>query len=173
MSVKVDDVYLDITEAQFEDADSRRGFASSVFRVRLTKDQLQSVLDQMLMDSRYNKDFDLKLASGLWAEMELKGLLEASIEVKHDPTGQRTGNMALEFEYKGEPSGIAATKADVWAHQVYRGGPFVVWRSEQLRALLDQFRKAYPKRVKRGGDGNHAKMATMAWQWVVTGGQDR
>ena len=39
-------------------------------------------------------------------------------EVKRDVMGDKTGNLAIEIKYKGQPSGISKTQADVWAHYI-------------------------------------------------------
>ena len=41
-------------------------------------------------------------------------LVQSRIEVKHDLQAARTGNVAVEVSYDGEPSGIVATKSDLW-----------------------------------------------------------
>jgi len=38
------------------------------------------------------------------------------IEVKSDRMSKRTGNVAIEYSYGGEPSGIEATKAKWWVY---------------------------------------------------------
>lgn len=167
MSLKVSGVTVDVTEAQLVSADKAAAWDRHTLRVELTEDQLRSVLAQMLADSRYNKQFDVKLASGLLAELEFARMAELKFEVKHDPMGAETGSMALEFECNGKPSGIEATTADVWVHRFSETGPFVMFHVERLRDTARQFREAHPHRVKNGGDGMRAKVVLMPWQWLV------
>lgn len=41
-------------------------------------------------------------------------LLQCAVEVKHDRKAPETGNLAIETEYRGMPSGIITTKASWW-----------------------------------------------------------
>jgi len=41
-------------------------------------------------------------------------------EIKSDGKSKYTGNLAIEFRYRGEPSGLFATKADYWVHFFWR-----------------------------------------------------
>ena len=65
----------------------------------------------------YNKKFDIQLKQGEKLEEQLKQFFTGSnIEVKSERyIWEITGNFFIEYEYKGQPSGIAATEADYWA----------------------------------------------------------
>jgi len=41
---------------------------------------------------------------------------DIGIEVKSDRMSKKTGNVAIEYSYGGEPSGIEATKAEWWVY---------------------------------------------------------
>jgi len=43
---------------------------------------------------------------------------DVKIEVKKDDWVVRSGNIAIEFESRGKPSGIMVTKASFWAHVI-------------------------------------------------------
>ena len=64
-----------------------------------------------------NKKFDIQLRQGQMLEEQLKQFFTGqSIEVKSERyIWEITGNLFIEYEYKGQPSGIAATEADYWA----------------------------------------------------------
>lgn len=63
----------------------------------------------------YNNDFRHDLKVGHRGERYLAAVLEGStIEVKADSWVSRTRNIAVEFESRGKPSGIAVTEADYW-----------------------------------------------------------
>ena len=67
----------------------------------------------------YNPNFDLDLQFGLIYERKLERLLreKSKIEIKTErDTWAKTGNIAIEVNFKGKPSGLAATKADWWFH---------------------------------------------------------
>ena len=69
------------------------------------------------------KDFDIDLAFGKLHEDKILDMLEnKKIEVKTErDVWTRSGNIAIEFESYGKPSGIAATKADYWFHNLSVG----------------------------------------------------
>lgn len=82
--------------------------------------------------------------------------LAFSLEVKRDLWQTRTGNLALEYRNPntGEPSGVLATRADLFAF-VLGGAPYSgVWvaRSGSVRSFF--FSQPFLKDIHRGGDGN-------------------
>jgi len=60
-----------------------------------------------------------------------------TIEVKNDEMAERTGNLAIEVwnSYRNEPSGLTATKADLWVQIV--GDAVYVANVAELRAWVD------------------------------------
>lgn len=63
----------------------------------------------------YNSDFKYDLALGQLGEGWVGKMLSSkTIEVKFDFACYRTGNLYIEYESRGKPSGIATTKADYW-----------------------------------------------------------
>jgi hypothetical protein len=75
-------------------------------------------------------------------------LLQCTIEVKADRMAPSTGNVAVEFSYRGQPSGIMATSAVFWCIAVNDCGYIV--RVDVLRRLAERF-SAIP-----AGDGKRA-----------------
>ena len=45
--------------------------------------------------------------------------VEATFEIKEDFTCRKTGNVGLEFECRGKPSGIATSKADYYIYKLH------------------------------------------------------
>lgn len=65
---------------------------------------------------KYGNDFRYDLKVGQTGEKLLGAILEDStIEVKTDLLARRTGNVFIEYEYKGKKSGLARSQADWWA----------------------------------------------------------
>ena len=63
----------------------------------------------------FNGDFRYDLALGQLGEGWVgKMLSDKTIEVKFDFACYNTGNFYIEYESRGNPSGIATTKADYW-----------------------------------------------------------
>jgi hypothetical protein len=72
--------------------------------------------------------FDLQLGSAQDDEDRLAMTLQTtSIELKterHD--WERTGNIIIEYQNDGRPSGIAITEAEWWVHELARGDETVM-----------------------------------------------
>jgi hypothetical protein len=108
------------------------------------------------------KKFDIQLIQGQTAENRVGAILSGAtkVEVKTEAyLWEKTGNIAIEYRCNGKPSGIAATEAEVWVHELRRDGEPVltlVIPVERLKAIC---REAYRKgRYRRGGDGNRSEM---------------
>ncbi len=102
-----------------------------------------------------SKGFDLDLAYGESRENVLAQALgnESKIEVKSDRQAVKTGNIYVEYESRGKPSGISTTTAEWWAYEVLPA-VFVLMPTSRLRYLVDEQRKV---RFVRGGDNNSSK----------------
>jgi hypothetical protein len=65
----------------------------------------------------FNNDFKYDLQIGQIAGKKLADILQnKKIEVKYDKIASRTGNIAIEFESRGKPSGISITEADYYCY---------------------------------------------------------
>lgn len=104
----------------------------------------------------YKSDFDLDLSTGQQGESLVQNILQLStIEVKTDFLADKTGNLAVEFESWGKPSGIAVTKARHWAFVI----PNKVCLMIETGRLKELARKFYKEgNVTLGGDLNKSKM---------------
>ena len=69
------------------------------------------------------KKFDLDLEYGQVREDKIAEMLkDKKIEVKSErDIWQTTGNIAIEYESWGKPSGIRATESDYWFHNLCIG----------------------------------------------------
>jgi hypothetical protein len=66
---------------------------------------------------KHNSDFRYDLEIGKDMEGRLAEILgHKRIEVKTDFIAHRTGNLAIEYECRGKPSGISVTDADYYAY---------------------------------------------------------
>lgn len=96
---------------------------------------------------------------------------DTKIEVKKDDWAVRSGNIAIEFECRGKPSGILVTQADFWCHVV--GHYFVlVFPVDFLKKVYSQLSKD-AKYVKEMGDRNSsgqpvAKALLIPWKELLT-----
>ena len=106
------------------------------------------------------KKFDLDLEYGKVREQAVADMLQGKkIEVKSErDVWQNTGNIAIEYESYGKPSGIAATEADYWFHNLCIGDDIfatLVFDTDSLRRIIDNLDY---KRSVSGGDQNASKM---------------
>ena len=79
----------------------------------------------------FNRDnkFDIQLGQAERDENALARIMSgAKIELKTESfLWDRTGNIFIEFESRGKPSGIAVTKADFWVHQLVKEDQTVIY----------------------------------------------
>ena len=88
------------------------------------------------------KKFDIDLAYGKVREDLVKEMLQdKKIEVKSErDVWKRTGNIAIEYQCYGKPSGINATEADYWFHNLCVGEDVyatLVFKTENLKKIID------------------------------------
>ena len=109
---------------------------------------------------KYNKKFDIQLKQGEKLEEQLAQFFTGSnIEVKSERhIWEQTGNLFIEYEFKGEPSGIAATTAEYWALCLVRNEQLLqmyILPTETLKRITRPYFKT--ERDVIGGDNNNSK----------------
>ena len=112
------------------------------------------------------KKFDIDLAYGKVREDLLKEMLQdKKIEVKSErDVWKRTGNIAIEYQCYGKPSGINATEADYWFHNLCVGEDVyatLVFKTENLKKIIDSLER---KVSVSGGDHNASRMYLVSLQ---------
>lgn len=111
----------------------------------------------------FNKDFKYDLEFGEIREQRVADiLLNQKIEVKTE-RGQwaTTGNIAIEYEYRGQPSGITTTEAPYWMHILEVNGEefcTLLFKTSVLRTLLKTVKSS--RRVA-GGDDKQSKLVLL------------
>lgn len=116
-----------------------------------------------------DKRFDIDLSYGQIFEQKIADMFQNSkIEVKTERNmWHKTGNIVVEFESRGRPSGIASTEAEYWFHNLAVGKDHVmtlVFPVSKLRAYIS---KNMPKMI-RGGDDNTSRMYLISLTDLVT-----
>ena len=116
-----------------------------------TKKTLEDCGIQCSKNDDYNKRYDYDLVCKM-------GRKKFTIEVKYDYKSEETGNIAIEHHNSkvDRPSGITATKADLWVYILGTGKNISAWvvKSSALKAFLE---KVSPfKEIAYGGDNNAA-----------------
>jgi hypothetical protein len=102
----------------------------------------------------YNRDFKYDLKIGQIKEENLNEILSNSlIEVKYDLKALETGNVFVEYESRGKPSGIATTLSDWYCFAISDTFHFI-----NTKDLSDRCRKYLKSnRDVLGGDNNTSK----------------
>jgi hypothetical protein len=108
--------------------------------------------------TKVNNKFDIDLKYGKKREDRIEKILkEGKLEVKTERDWWfKTGNIAIEIECNGKPSGIMVTKADYWVHILANG------KKDYCRLIFDiktikKLTKKYIGTLKNGGDGWRSK----------------
>ena len=106
------------------------------------------------------KKFDIDLEYGKVRERHVADMLQdKKIEVKSERgMWQNTGNIAIEYESYGKPSGINATESDYWFHNLCVGDDTfctLVFKVDSLKQIIENLDY---KRTVSGGDHNASKM---------------
>jgi len=113
----------------------------------------------------YNSNFKYDLKVGQVAEQALADILEnRTIEVKRDLKAKTTGNVFVEFESRGKPSGIDKSEADFWCFALE--DRYVILTAEALKELVEPLKGT--KREKRGGDNNSSKGVLLKTHELIT-----
>jgi hypothetical protein len=115
--------------------------------------------DQKIKFNRGSK-FDFQLSAALINERRLAEIFSAAkiekIELKSETwLWERTGNICIEYRQNGRPSGIDATEADYWVHELRRAERTLCYLMFPIERLRELARAAYADGHyrERGGDG--------------------
>tara|TARA_R100000278_G_scaffold71980_1_gene56613 strand:+ start:31 stop:471 length:441 start_codon:yes stop_codon:yes gene_type:complete len=123
-------------------------------------------MQSMEPQTKDRKKFDIDLAYGKIREQRVADMLQdEKIEVKTErgnfsnpKSWVHTGNIAIEFESYGKPSGINATESDYWFHNLDIGDETfatVVFNTQSLKRIID---KLDYKRTVSGGDNMASRL---------------
>ena len=106
------------------------------------------------------KKFDLDLQYGKVREQLVADMLQdKKIEVKSERgMWQKTGNIAIEYQSYGKPSGIAATESDYWFHNLCVGDETFCTLVFDTKSLKKIIRNLDSKKSVSGGDNNASRM---------------
>ena len=109
-----------------------------------------------MIHTKARPQFDLDLKFGQQKEDEFKKEVEGQLECKVDRLCQKTGNVFIEFEDAGKPSGISITKSSFYAFCLYKEerNKKQIWVLIPTK-ILKKLMKKYP--IKKGGDNWEAR----------------
>jgi hypothetical protein len=117
-------------------------------------------MENLAPSKENRKKFDIDLEYGQVREQLVADMLQnKKIEVKSErDMWQRTGNIAIEYQSYGKPSGIDATESDYWFHNLCVGEDTfctLVFNTESLKKIIKNL--DYKKSVS-GGDHKASRM---------------
>jgi len=104
-------------------------------------------------------DFRYDLKVGQIGEQLLNEILTLkTIEVKRDSWIYKSGNIAIEYESRNKPSGIAKSEADYWAiifSGDYKDEIILIIKENRLKEICREYYKK--GNIKTMGDNNTSK----------------
>ena len=119
-------------------------------------------------------NFDIDLDFGKKGEDWVIQLFEGNekIEVKTERgLWKETGNIAIEVKYKGKPSGLSTTEANMWIHLFEDNreivGGFII-PVKTLKKRIKELYEAKEVSIVKGGDGNESLIALLPISKVFT-----
>ena len=117
-------------------------------------------MENLAPSKENRKKFDIDLEYGQVREQLVADMLQdKKIEVKSErDMWQRTGNIAIEYQSYGKPSGIDATESDYWFHNLCVGEDTfctLVFNTDSLKKIIKNLDY---KRSVSGGDNNASRM---------------
>lgn len=84
--------------------------------------------------------------------------IQVKFEVKEDFTHAKTGNIGLEFECRGKPSGIAVSEAHFYIYKIHNADKTCGYYLIAKRTLLHMIEQAvYFRIVNDGDEGSNSK----------------
>ena len=128
----------------------------------------QTLIDDLKLND--NSDFDLDLKFGQAHERKIAklfGIKEEQIEVKTERDWwAKTGNLCIEVERRGKPTGISITKAKIWIHVLSKGN------KQMLRLVFDvpvlkKIVKKYKDNWKMVGDRKETKAVMIKFKDIL------
>lgn len=128
----------------------------------------QKLIDDLKLND--NSDFDLDLKFGKTHERKIAklfGIKEEQIEVKTERDWwAKTGNLCIEVERRGKPTGISITKAKIWIHVLSKGN------KQMLRLVFDvpvlkKIVKKYKNNWKMVGDRKETKAVMIKFKDIL------
>ena len=104
----------------------------------------------------YNSDFRYDLKFGVVeGESWFHNIVSNSkVEVKTDRLTEKTGNVYIEYESRGKPSGIVTSQADYWVYKVSEGRAIIIEKEELKRKLRELVKNKKARMGVKGGDNN-------------------
>ncbi len=114
---------------------------------------------------RYNDDYKYDI-------MMSKGKAVLQFEVKEDFECWRTGNVAVEIECRGKPSGLEVTEADFIIYRVHGRNKEISYISLRPEVLKESIKDKNFVAIVSGGDaGSNTQLVLFRYEQLLTMGR--
>ena len=137
--------------------------------IELTREQIKSITNQVRMSGGADSRFDINLLEGKVSESELFDILQ-TVEVKKDYKTHQTGNIAVEFQSRGKPAGIATTEAKWWAfvlvNKDFDNTMITLFKTDELMKACRKY--VNTNRDVYGGDDDTSRMILLPLKDTLT-----
>ena len=123
-------------------------------------------------DLNKNSKFDIDLKYRQVREKRVDDLLKGGdAEVKTERSWWRkSGNIAIEYEFRGKPSGIAKTEAKWWFHILELKNKeycMLLFRVTRLNKIVEKYKKTHTKEI---GDYRASKCVVIPLKEIFSEG---
>lgn len=129
----------------------------------------------ILFNMNFNSDFKFDLQFGQLGEQLFYNLItNKKIEVKRDKWIGITGNIAIEYESRNKPSGIATSEADYWCF-IFSGNLedkiFLIIEINKLKEIARKYYKL--GQIKLMGDNDTSKAILIPLKEILNNDSQR
>lgn len=122
-------------------------------------------------DIKVLRKFDVDLEFGQTWEKHIdemfSGAKTCEIKTERD-TWAKTGNICIEVQSYGKPSGLASTEAELWVQNLVKDGELVcslVFNTDKLKEIV----KSMNTRTVMGGDNFASKLHLVSLKKLIEG----
>lgn len=107
---------------------------------------------------KYSSSFTHDLEFGTTGEDWVNDIFSSGkkVEVKTDRIAHKTGNVFIEYESRGKPSGISTTDANYWVYRIEESNSAIILDVITLKNKLRLFHRE-GRYIMNGGDNDTSK----------------
>jgi hypothetical protein len=124
---------------------------------------LESKYNAVIMEHSNHNRYDLLV--------KIKGL-PVTFEVKEDFMCKQTGNVSLEYECRGKPSGVSVSEADYYIYIIHTKDDeveYVMFKTGDLKDKITS--KMYFRDITGGDKGSNTKNYLFKYDIFIMGGK--
>ncbi len=139
-------------------------------KFNLNTEQVDSLLEQLRYGKYTAENWDIDLLKGINGEAQVLDILAGKIEVKTDFKAFKTGNLAIEIESYGKPSGIQTSEAHWCLFNIRNPDKeplLLIITLERLRQICTKY--MFQGKTCMSGDKMKSKLVIIPITEVITG----